>query len=160
MAEAAETAPKAIQGPAGGLIRGFLQATEVDVRLIGMLIALAVIWIGFNFASNGLFLSPRNLWNLSVQTATIAILANGMVLIIVSRNIDLSVGSFLGFVGMIMAVTQAEILPPILGHDFPGTLGDGDRRGPDLGRGDRRPARVHHRVPAGAGVHRHARRAV
>ncbi len=119
MAEAADTAPTAIERPSGGLIRGFLQATEVDVRLIGMLIALAVIWIGFNFASDGLFLSPRNLWNLSVQTATIAILATGMVLIIVSRNIDLSVGSFLGFVGMIMAVTQAEILPPILGHDFP-----------------------------------------
>jgi D-xylose transport system permease protein len=97
-----------------------LQATEVDVRLIGMLVALAIIWIGFNFASNGLFLSPRNLWNLSVQTATIAILANGMVLIIVSRNIDLSVGSFLGFVGMIMAVTQAELLPPLLGLGFPG----------------------------------------
>ena len=73
-----------------------------------MLIALAVIWVGFNIASGGLFLSPRNLWNLSVQTATIAILANGMVLIIVSRNIDLSVGSLLGFIGMMMAVTQAR----------------------------------------------------
>jgi D-xylose transport system permease protein len=120
MAEAAGTAPKAVQAPQGGALRRFLQATEVDVRLIGMLLALGVIWIGFNFASNGLFLSPRNLWNLSVQTATIAILANGMVLIIVSRNIDLSVGSLLGFIGMIMAVVQAEILPYLFGHGSPG----------------------------------------
>ena len=42
---------------------------------------------------------PRNLWNLSVQSSSIAIMATGMVLIIVSRNIDLSVGSMLGFIG-------------------------------------------------------------
>jgi D-xylose transport system permease protein len=120
MAEAASTAPQAAQAPRGGVVRRFLQATEVDVRLIGMLVALGVIWIGFNFASHGLFLSPRNLWNLSVQTATIAILANGMVLIIVSRGIDLSVGSLLGFIGMIMAVVQAEILPDLVGHAVPG----------------------------------------
>ena len=57
-----------------------------------MLGALAIIWIGFHFWSGGTFLTPRNLWNLSVQTATVAIMATGMVLIIVSRNIDLSVG--------------------------------------------------------------------
>jgi D-xylose transport system permease protein len=102
-------------------LRGLLQATEVDVRLVGMLVALGVIWIGFQILSGGLFLTPRNLWNLSVQTATIAILANGMVLIIVSRNIDLSVGSLLGFLGMIMAVTQSEWLPDLAGHAVPGT---------------------------------------
>ena len=122
MVEATGTAPPPpVQAPRGGVLRGFLQATEVDVRLVGMLVALVVIWIGFNFASSGLFLTPRNLWNLSVQTATIAILANGMVLIIVSRNIDLSVGSLLGFVGIIMAVTQAELLPDLFGqHAVPG----------------------------------------
>jgi D-xylose transport system permease protein len=114
MAETTQTVPASpapAAGPKGGIIRNFLNATEVDVRLIGMLIALAIIWIGFNIGSGGLFLSPRNLWNLSVQTATIAILANGMVLIIVSRNIDLSVGSLLAFIGIIMSVVQADILP-------------------------------------------------
>ena len=48
-------------------------------------------------------------------------MATGMVLVIVTRNIDLSVGSILGFVGMIMAVTQAEILPQIIGFDNPFT---------------------------------------
>jgi D-xylose transport system permease protein len=82
-----------------------------------MLVALAVIWIGFHIMSGGTFLTPRNLWNLSVQTSTVAIMATGMVLIIVSRNIDLSVGSLLGAVGMAMAILQAEWLPAIFGFD-------------------------------------------
>ncbi len=96
-----------------------MQATEIDPRLLGMIIALVIIGIGFQFASGGVFLTPRNLWNLSVQTATIAVLANGMVLIIVSRNIDLSVGSLMGLLGMTMGALQTELLPPLLGYDHP-----------------------------------------
>jgi D-xylose transport system permease protein len=69
--------------------------------------------------SGGTFLTPRNLWNLSVQTAVVAILATGMTLIIVSRNIDLSVGSMLGAVGVAIALLQAEILPQYIGFDNP-----------------------------------------
>jgi D-xylose transport system permease protein len=100
-------------------LMNFLQATEIDTRLLGMIGALAVIWIGFHIFSGGVFLTPRNLWNLSVQTASIAVMATGMVLVIVSRNIDLSVGSMLGFIGMIMASVQAELLPQYLGFDHP-----------------------------------------
>jgi D-xylose transport system permease protein len=46
-------------------------------------------------------------------------MATGMVLVIVTRNIDLSVGSMLGFIGMIMGVTQAEFLPKLLGYEHP-----------------------------------------
>jgi D-xylose transport system permease protein len=98
-------------------IGALLRSAEIDTRSLGMLGALAIIWIGFHFWSGGTFLTPRNLWNLSVQTATVAIMATGMVLIIVSRNIDLSVGSVLGTVGMAMALLQAEILPKWLGYD-------------------------------------------
>jgi D-xylose transport system permease protein len=91
--------------------------SEIDVRMLGMLSLLIALWIGFNFASGGTFLSPRNLWNLSVQFAPVAIMATGMVMIIVSRNIDLSVGSMLGFAGMFMALLQAEWLPGIIGFD-------------------------------------------
>ena len=70
-----------------------------------------VIWIGFNIASGGDFLTARNLWNLSVQSASIAIMATGMVLVIVSRNIDLSVGSMLGFIGYTMAMVQTRGSP-------------------------------------------------
>ncbi|MEO1090552.1 MAG: sugar ABC transporter permease [Pseudomonadota bacterium] len=103
----------------GNVSQQFLRATELDTRMLGMLAALAVIWIGFDLASGGVFLTPRNLWNLSVQTASIAVMATGMVLVIVTRNIDLSVGSVLGFIGMVMGVTQAEFIPQILGYDHP-----------------------------------------
>src|SRR6266849_2492515 len=98
-----------------------LRLLEVDTRLLGMLGALLIIWFGFNILSGGTFLSPRNLWNLSVQSASIGIMATGMVLIIVSRNIDLSVGSMLGFLGYTMAMIQAVWIPNDLGfgHEQP-----------------------------------------
>lgn len=105
--------------PRPGALMNLLQATEIDSRLLGMIGALAIIWIGFHIFSGGVFLTPRNLWNLSVQTASIAVMATGMVLVIVSRNIDLSVGSMLGFIGMVMASVQAEIIPQYLGFDHP-----------------------------------------
>ena len=103
------------------MVAKFFKATELDTRMLGMVGALLLIWILFGIFSGGLFLTPRNLWNLSVQTASIAVMATGMVLIIVTRNIDLSVGSVFGFVGMIMGVTQAEIIPSIIGFDNPFT---------------------------------------
>lgn len=95
-----------------------LAKLEINIRLVGMIAALAVVWIGFNYFTGGLFLTPRNLWNLSVQTASIATMSCGMVLVIVTRNIDLSVGSILGFAGMIVGVVQARFLPVDLGWGF------------------------------------------
>jgi D-xylose transport system permease protein len=108
----------------GGLLARFLKATELDTRLLGMLGALALIWIGFHvygavFNGFGAFLTPRNLWNLSVQTSSIGIMACGMVLVIVTRHIDLSVGSVLGFCAVVMGVTQVYILPPLMGVGHP-----------------------------------------
>ena len=88
--------------------RELVRATEVDTRLLGMVAALAVIWIGFHLMSDGKFITSRNLWNLSVQSTSIAIMATGMVLIIVTRNIDLSVGALLGFLGYTMALVQTD----------------------------------------------------
>ncbi len=102
----------------------FLRATEVDTRLLGMIGALLLIWLGFHFYGHfvngyGAFLTPRNLWNLSVQTSSIAVMATGMVLVIVTRHIDLSVGSLLGFTAMIMGVMQVWVLPQFLGLGHP-----------------------------------------
>jgi len=102
----------------------FLRSTEIDARLLGMLGALALIWIGFHLYGQlvngfGAFLTPRNLWNLSVQTASIGVMATGMVLVIVTRHIDLSVGSIMGFCAMSMAIIQVWILPEILGLGHP-----------------------------------------
>lgn len=96
-----------------------MREIEVDPRMIGMVAALAVIWLGFNWLSGGAFLTPRNLWNLLVQTASIAVMACGMVLVIVTRNIDLSVGSMLGFVGMVVGLVQVRLLPEIWGFEHP-----------------------------------------
>ncbi|MFN3766366.1 MAG: sugar ABC transporter permease, partial [Aliihoeflea sp.] len=61
----------------------FMKATELDTRMLGMLGALVVIGVAFHIMSGGLFLTPRNLWNLSVQSSSVAVMATGMVLVIV-----------------------------------------------------------------------------
>jgi D-xylose transport system permease protein len=114
----ASSAQAATREPPNRSLRSLLFAMELDTRLLGMLVALAVIWVTFHVWSGGNFITPRNLWNLSVQSASIAIMATGMVLIIVSRNIDLSVGAVLAFVGYTMAMVQAEWIPKTLGLGF------------------------------------------
>lgn len=96
-----------------------MREIEFDPRMIGMVVALSLIWIGFNWLSGGAFLTPRNLWNLLVQTASIAVMACGMVLVIVTRNIDLSVGAMLGFVGMVVGLVQVRLLPEFWGFEHP-----------------------------------------
>jgi len=118
MSEATTAPPTKTGEPTGRSWRTALQALELDTRLLGMVGALAVIWLFFNILSGGDFITPRNLWNLSVQSASIAIMATGMVLIIVSRNIDLSVGSMLGFIGYTMAMVQVNWLPNVLGVSY------------------------------------------
>jgi D-xylose transport system permease protein len=120
MTQATVPAPHA-QPSRSAPLAAFLKATELDTRMLGMVGALLLIWIAFHLLSGGLFLTPRNLWNLSVQSAPVAIMATGMVLVIVTRNIDLSIGSMLGFIGMVMGVTQAELLPKLIGFDHPAT---------------------------------------
>ena len=95
-----------------------LRATEVDLRLFGMVLALIVIWVGLGLA-NSIILQPVNFLTFSVQAASTAVLATGMVLVIVSRNIDLSVGSVVGLIGMGYAVFMADIVPTTLGLDNP-----------------------------------------
>ena len=75
-----------------------------NIREFGMYIALFVIWAIFGIATDGLFLSSRNLSNLINQTGYIAVLAVGMTLVIVIRHIDLSVGFLAGFLGAVAAI--------------------------------------------------------
>ena len=125
------------KGAPAGAPTSFLGALEVDIRFLGMVGALAVIWIVFDFLADGTFLTPRNLWNLSVQSSSIAVMSTGMVLVIVMRHIDLSVGSILGVTGMIMAVFQVNWLMPTFGFNNPavmvGTLAIGIALGAAIG---------------------------
>ena len=91
-------------------------------RILSLLALLAVIAIVFHVASGGLFLTPRNLYNLVVQTSVVAIMATSMTLVIVTRNIDLSVGSALGLVGMIIALVQIEWLPLDASWNWPASI--------------------------------------
>ena len=74
----------------------FIDDLGIDKRLLGMIAALILLWVMFDLVTGGRFLTPRNLFNLSVQTASVAVMATGMVFVIVARHIDLSVGSLLG----------------------------------------------------------------
>jgi D-xylose transport system permease protein len=123
MAERAETAASQV---AGGQTRGrrlslgeLVRATEINLRVFGMVVALLAINLGFGAITGWRFLAPENIVALSIQSATVAIIATGMVLIIVSRNIDLSVGSITGVVAMSYALMMSKYLPATLGIDFP-----------------------------------------
>lgn len=80
-----------------------VRRASVDWRMVLMAGVLVVIALVFNSLSGGIFLSPENLYNIAQQTAVVGILATVMVLIIVARHIDLSVGSVMGFVGVLIA---------------------------------------------------------
>jgi D-xylose transport system permease protein len=84
------------------VLQAFRQAA-IDWRLVLMGLVLAVIAIVFNVLSAGLFLSPENLYNIAQQTAVVGIVATVVVLVIVARHIDLSVGSVMGFIGVLIA---------------------------------------------------------
>jgi D-xylose transport system permease protein len=99
--------------------RGLFQALEIDLRVFGMVIALAIILIGFGAATDWRFLQPVNMVNLAVQSVSVAIIATGMTMVIVAREIDLSVGSIVGVVGMTYAYLMARVLPDIMGFDNP-----------------------------------------
>lgn len=107
----AEPAPKRSERQDTAGVKGFFDVLELDTRLLGMLAALLAIWLGFHLLSGGTFLTARNLWNLAVQTSVVGIIATGMVFVIVMRQIDLSVGSLLGFLGMVMAAVQVQVFP-------------------------------------------------
>ena len=80
-----------------------------------MIGAFIILCIGFNLVTDGRFLTPRNIFNLTIQTVSVAIMASGMVFVIVTRHIDLSVGALLATCSAVMAMTQTEFVPNILG---------------------------------------------
>lgn len=78
--------------------------SHIPWRALTMVGALAVIWIVFAATTDGTFLLPRNLALLARQMAVTSLLAIGMVLVIVSGQIDLSVGAMAGFLGALSAL--------------------------------------------------------
>lgn len=71
---------------------------------VTMIAALLVIWGAFAITTSGSFFTTRNLSNLFRQMSVTGVLSIGMVFVIVCGEIDLSVGSFMGLMGAIMAI--------------------------------------------------------
>lgn len=98
--------------------RSFLQSLEIDLRLLGMIGAFLAVCMVFNILTDGRFLTPRNIFNLTIQTVSVAIMATGMVFVIVTRHIDLSVGALLATCTAVMGMTQTQWLPQIMGLEL------------------------------------------
>ena len=79
------------------------------VRSYSMVLALVAVWIVFTLVTDGIFLEPRNFSNLIRQTAVTGVLAVGMVMVIITGQIDLSVGSVVGLSGMVAVLVQTSL---------------------------------------------------
>ncbi|MFZ4451487.1 sugar ABC transporter permease [Salibacterium aidingense] len=79
---------------------------KMNIRAYALIIAFLLIVVIFTILTNGDFLTSRNITNLVRQMTVIGVLAVGMTLVIISGNIDLSVGSLLGLTGGIAAILQ------------------------------------------------------
>ena len=86
-------------------IAGWRIRTDV-LRAYTMVFALIAIWIYFHYSTDSIFLEPRNFSNLMRQTAVTGVLAVGMLMVIVTGQIDLSVGSVVGLAGGVAAIAQ------------------------------------------------------
>ncbi len=82
---------------------------QVELRNYTLLLVLAGIWVGFQVLTGGLFLSQRNLGLLALQTTIVGLAAISAVMLIVTRNFDISVGSAVALVGMVLAVLTVRM---------------------------------------------------
>jgi putative multiple sugar transport system permease protein len=94
------------------------QMLKSNIRQYGMFIALILIMLLFQVLSNGILLKPLNITNLILQNSYILVLAIGMVLVIITGHIDLSVGSVAAFIGAISAILmvdmQMHVIPAVI----------------------------------------------
>ena len=93
-------------------MESFKTTLRGNVRQYGMVVALVAIVVLFQVLTEGILLRPLNLTNLVTQNSYILILAIGMVIVIVARHIDLSVGSVAAFTGAFAAVLMTEYSVP------------------------------------------------
>jgi D-xylose transport system permease protein len=84
---------------------------RLATRELSMLVALVAIWAFFAW-QEPVFLSARNLSLLSVELAVTAVLALGMLVVLLPGQIDLSAGSGVGLAGAVAAVL-------VFWHDVP-----------------------------------------
>jgi putative multiple sugar transport system permease protein len=102
-----ESLPEAKPAADAGAKRGLLGTSQF--RDYGLLIALLLITLFFEYTTNGVLFQPLNLTNLILQNSYVVVMALGMLLVIVAGHIDLSIGSIVGFVGALAALLMVRV---------------------------------------------------
>lgn len=87
---------------------------KTNVRQYGMFFALVIIMLLFQVITDGTLMKPLNITNLVLQNSYILILAIGMLLVIITGHIDLSVGSVAAFVGAVSAIMMVQYNVPFV----------------------------------------------
>jgi D-xylose transport system permease protein len=90
------------------------RAFRSNIQTYAIIIALIAIWLFFAFLTDGNYLKPQNFSNLFRQMTVTGFMAIGMVIVIVTGNIDLSVGKLAGFVSVVVAYFQASIWTKVI----------------------------------------------
>jgi D-xylose transport system permease protein len=103
------TAPDPTRAPAAWKV------VAARMRPFTIIFALVAVWLIFSVVTDGIFLEPRNLSNLIRQTAVTGILSVGMVMVIITGQIDLSVGSLVGLTGMAAVLAQVSAHTGLIG---------------------------------------------
>src|SRR4051812_39743994 len=101
----------ALPARSGGGILNALRSSALRDSML--LVVLAAVWLFFYLATHGIFLTQRNLVLLALQTSIVSLAAISAVMLIVTRNFDLSVGSAVALVGVILALltVRADVHP-------------------------------------------------
>src|SRR3954467_7308042 len=96
----AQEPPAAVEQTGRRKTTGYSIAAEAQTwRLLVLVAFTAGIWIFFHFKTDHIFISPRNLSNLTVQTSITALVALGTTWVLIVRQIDLACGSMLSLGG-------------------------------------------------------------
>lgn len=88
---------------------GHAHRSGPSLRESTLLLVLGAIWIFFYWSTEGTFLTQRNLVLLALQTSIVSLAAISAVMLIVTRNFDLSVGSAVALIGVIVAVLTVQL---------------------------------------------------
>ena len=110
--------PETSKTPPAGSARAVVGVTQFKAaftryKILALAVVIAIVWVFFNYLTDGDFLTARNLSNLLRQMAITGMLASGMVFVIIAGEIDLSVGSLLGLLGGIAAIFDAQYHLPL-----------------------------------------------
>ncbi len=109
---ASETAPRRWR-----LWDAALRARQgLSLRNYTLLLVLGVVWIAFQVLTDSIFLTPRNLGLLALQSSIVSLAAISAVMLIVTRNFDLSIGSAVALVGTVLAILTIKMhVHPLVG---------------------------------------------